>query len=141
VIYKMHGDIEHAHEAILSRDDYERYHQTHGPFITALSGDLVEKTFLFLGFSFTDPNLEFILSRIRTTFIHHQRQHFCIMRRRTQGSDETNLKSNLLHLRLNAQAGDLKRLTDVRQRRWAPTCFTAADGRGRARRRALGPVC
>mgnify|MGYP003362086040 CR=1 FL=1 len=57
VIYKMHGDIEHPNQAVLSRDDYEKYYQTHGPFVTALSGDLVEKTFLFLGFSFTDPNL------------------------------------------------------------------------------------
>jgi hypothetical protein len=83
VVYKMHGDIEHPDKAVLSKDDYERYHQTHGPFITALSGDLVEKTFLFLGFSFTDPNLDFILSRIRATFTPHQRQHYCIMRKRT----------------------------------------------------------
>ena len=48
---KMHGDIEHPDKAVLSKDDYERYHDTHGPFVTALSGDLVEKTFLFLGFS------------------------------------------------------------------------------------------
>jgi len=44
-------------ETVLTRDDYEQYHleQSRGPFVTALSGDLVEKTFLFLGFSFTDP--------------------------------------------------------------------------------------
>jgi NAD-dependent SIR2 family protein deacetylase len=88
VIYKMHGDIEHPDKAVLSKDDYERYHQTHGPFVTALSGDLVEKTFLFLGFSFTDPNLDFILSRIRTTFTHHQRQHYCIMRKRPRAKKE-----------------------------------------------------
>lgn len=84
VVYKMHGDIEHPDKAVLSKDDYERYHRTHGPFITALSGDLVEKTFLFLGFSFTDPNLDFILSRIRATFTNHQRQHYCIARKRTR---------------------------------------------------------
>jgi SIR2-like domain len=47
VIYKMHGDIEHPADAILTKDDYERYHRTHGPFISALAGDLVEHTFLF----------------------------------------------------------------------------------------------
>jgi len=88
IVYKMHGDIEHPDKAILSKDDYERYHRTHGPFITALSGDLVEKTFLFLGFSFTDPNLDFILSRIRATFTQHQRQHYCITRRRSKHKGE-----------------------------------------------------
>jgi hypothetical protein len=88
VVYKMHGDIEHPDRAVLSKDDYERYHDTHGPFVTALSGDLVEKTFLFLGFSFTDPNLDFILSRIRVRFTKHQRQHYCVMRRRTRLKDE-----------------------------------------------------
>ena len=89
VVYKMHGDIEHPDKAVLSKDDYERYHDTHGPFITALSGDLVEKTFLFLGFSFTDPNLDFILSRIRTRFTPHQRQHYCITKRRTRRKGES----------------------------------------------------
>jgi hypothetical protein len=88
VVYKMHGDIEHPDKAVLSKDDYERYHDTHDPFITALSGDLVEKTFLFLGFSFTDPNLDFILSRIRTRFTKHQRQHYCIARKRVRRTGE-----------------------------------------------------
>jgi hypothetical protein len=88
VVYKMHGDIEHPDKAVLSKDDYERYADTHGPFITALSGDLVERTFLFLGFSFTDPNLDFILSRIRTRFTKHQRQHYCIAKRRSRAKGE-----------------------------------------------------
>jgi hypothetical protein len=88
VVYKMHGDIEHPDRAVLSKDDYERYPDTHGAFVTALSGDLIEKTFLFLGFSFTDPNLDFILSRIRTRFTKHQRQHYCLTRRRTRQQGE-----------------------------------------------------
>ena len=89
IVYKMHGDADHAAEAVLIRDDYERYHVTMQPFITALSGDLVSKTFLFLGFSFTDPNLEYILSRVRIQYGRDQRQHHCILQRATQGSDET----------------------------------------------------
>lgn len=82
ILYKMHGDIEHPDDAVLTKDDYERYHRTHGPFITALAGDLVEQTFLFLGFSFTDPNLDYVLGRIRATFERNQRRHFCIMKKR-----------------------------------------------------------
>jgi hypothetical protein len=89
VIYKMHGDVDHPDDAVLTKDDYEKYHVDHMPFITALSGDLVSKTFLFLGFSFTDPNLDYILSRIRITFDRSQRQHYCIFKRRARESNET----------------------------------------------------
>ncbi|MNZ37967.1 hypothetical protein D3C78_554280 [compost metagenome] len=89
VVYKMHGDVEHASEAVLIRDDYERYHLEMQPFITALSGDLIAKTFLFLGFSFTDPNLEYILSRVRIQFAKDQRQHYCILRKASKEGDES----------------------------------------------------
>lgn len=80
VIYKMHGDVAHPGDAVLTRDDYEKYHVNMQPYITALSGDLVSKTFLFLGFSFTDPNLEYILSRVRVYYGQDQRQHHCILK-------------------------------------------------------------
>ena len=47
VLYKMHGDIENPQETTLTKDEYEKYPFTHAPFVTALSGDLVSKTFLF----------------------------------------------------------------------------------------------
>jgi Sir2- and TIR-associating SLOG family/SIR2-like domain len=109
VVYKMHGDIEHPDKAVLSKDDYERYHQTHGPFITALSGDLVEKTFLFLGFSFTDPNLDFILSRIRATFTQHGRQHYCITRKRTRRPGERTKDFEYAQTKQNLVTQDLLR--------------------------------
>ncbi len=48
VVYKMHGDVHHAADAILTKKDYEFYYRTHEHFITALSGDLISKTFLLL---------------------------------------------------------------------------------------------
>ncbi|HAG10308.1 MAG TPA: hypothetical protein DCK76_02725, partial [Desulfotomaculum sp.] len=65
VVYKMHGDVSQVHKAVITRDDYEKYELTHSLFTTALQGDSVSKTFLFIGFSFNDPNLNYILSRIR----------------------------------------------------------------------------
>ncbi|WP_454774733.1 SIR2 family protein [Janthinobacterium tructae] len=88
IVYKMHGDSDHASDAILTRDDYEKYHLKMQPFITALSGDLVSKTFLFVGFSFTDPNLEYILSRVRISYGNDQRQHYCILRRASRNEKE-----------------------------------------------------
>ncbi len=85
VIYKMHGDVTHPDDAILTKEQYEQYHQTHEPFINALTGELTTKTFLFLGFSFTDPNLDYVLSRLKFRFNKSQRQHYCIVKRHVLG--------------------------------------------------------
>jgi hypothetical protein len=61
VLYKIHGDISRPHDVVLTKDDYESYYI----FTTVLQDYLVSKTFLFIGFSFDNPNLEYILSRIR----------------------------------------------------------------------------
>jgi hypothetical protein len=89
IVYKMHGDIDHAAEAVISKDDYEEYPLKMSAFVSALRGDLVEKTFLFLGFSFTDPNIDYILSRVRAQYERHQRHHYCILRSVSRGTDES----------------------------------------------------
>lgn len=81
VVYKMHGDVEHPDQAVITKDDYERYATDRAPFVTALSGDLVSRTFLFLGFSFKDPNLDYVLARIRIHMERNGRRHYCVMRK------------------------------------------------------------
>lgn len=86
VVYKMHGDVSDPANAILSKQQYEQYYRTHEAFITALSGDLTAKTFLFIGFSFTDPNLDYVLSRLH---VHAgDRQHYCFMKKETKASSD-----------------------------------------------------
>jgi hypothetical protein len=109
VVYKMHGDVEQADKAVLTRDDYERYATTHAPFITALTGDLVERTFLFLGFSFTDPNLDYVLARIRSRFEKNQRQHFCIVKSRSKLPNESDAEFTYARTRQQLVAQDLLR--------------------------------
>lgn len=81
VVYKMHGDISEPSKTVLIKDDYEKYHMSRSAFITALTGDLVSKTFLFLGFSFSDPNIDYVLSRIRAGYDINMRTHYCFMKR------------------------------------------------------------
>ena len=81
IVYKMHGDKEHPSDTVIIKEDYELYFRKYAPFITALNGDLISKTFLFIGFSFTDPNLDYILSRIRVEYgSESQRTHYAIMK-------------------------------------------------------------
>lgn len=109
VVYKMHGDAEHPQEAVLTRDDYESYGQKHMGFVNALVGDLTGKTFLFIGFSFTDPNLDQVLSQLRLRYQSAQREHFCLIRVPHRGdfkSDEDFAYAGVRHRHFVA---DLKR--------------------------------
>ena len=77
----MHGDISNPNQTVLIKDDYEKYFLTGQAFITALTGDLISKTFLFLGFSFSDPNIDYVLSRIRASYVKNMRTHYCFIKR------------------------------------------------------------
>lgn len=80
IVYKMHGDKDSPDEAILTKDDYETYNDKKELFSTALRGDLLSKTFLFIGFSFDDPNLEYILSRIKVLLKDNTPTHYCFFK-------------------------------------------------------------
>lgn len=109
VVYKMHGDIDHPAEAVISKDDYESYPLKMGAFLSALRGDLVEKTFLFVGFSFTDPNIDYILSRVRVQYEQHQRHHYCIQRAVSKADGETDEAFKHRRLKQDYFIKDLKR--------------------------------
>jgi hypothetical protein len=79
-IYKMHGDKTDPSNAILTKEDYETYDSKRELFTIALKGDLALKTFLFLGVSFADPNIVYILSRVRQLLRSNGRKHFCLLK-------------------------------------------------------------
>lgn len=88
VVYKMHGDAKHPDSAVLTKDDYESYINSRPLFRTALQGDLISKTFLFVGFSFEDPNLDYVLSQIRLLLGESAREHYCFFEKVAQHNGE-----------------------------------------------------
>ena len=88
VVYKMHGDASLPNQAVLIKDDYEKFHLTRNDFFNTLRGNLLTKRFLFLGFSFSDPNIDYILSRIRASYSENQREHFCILKKVQKAKNE-----------------------------------------------------
>jgi hypothetical protein len=91
-IFKMHGDVSAPQNAVLTKEDYETYAENRELFTIRLKGDLITQTFLFLGFSFTDPNIDYVLSRIRSLLGHNTPDHYCIMRRPERPADMTGEK-------------------------------------------------
>lgn len=81
IVYKMHGDVNHPANAVLTKEDYELYEYHRPLFRTALKGDLVSKVFLFIGFSFEDPNLDYILGQIHSLLGERVPNHYCFFKR------------------------------------------------------------
>lgn len=81
IVYKMHGDVNRPAHAVLTKEDYELYEYRRPLFRTALKGDLVSKVFLFIGFSFEDPNLDYILSQIHSLLGENVHDHYCFFKR------------------------------------------------------------
>lgn len=109
VIYKMHGDVSLPHDAVVTKDDYETYETKRQLFSTALRGDLVSKTFLFIGFSFDDPNLAYILARIRILLGKNRRTHYCLLRRVQETDFSEKEDYEYARARQDLQVEDLQR--------------------------------
>ncbi|HEK9647270.1 TPA: SIR2 family protein, partial [Streptococcus equi subsp. equi] len=89
IVYKLHGDVETPEDAVITRSDYEEFgYNKRKLFREVLEGDLLTKTFLFLGFSFEDPNFNYVIGRLRVLLDEkNTRKHYCIMKR-VQDADE-----------------------------------------------------
>ncbi|BCS85029.1 hypothetical protein prwr041_09220 [Prevotella herbatica] len=109
VIYKMHGDVDHPENSVLTRDDYESYYHEKTPFINTLSGDLMTKTFLFIGFSFSDPNFSYICSHLRTHLKTNMREHYCFLKNNMEADYENSDDYKYAQKKLSYFINDLER--------------------------------
>lgn len=109
VIYKMHGDVDHVADAVLTKDDYVKYDQEHPFFRSVLQGDLISKTFLFIGFSFEDPDLDAILGQIKLLLNENIRNHYCFMKTVTRADCKDDEDYGYQKARQDLSEEDLKR--------------------------------
>ncbi|MDO5041840.1 MAG: SIR2 family protein, partial [Peptoniphilus sp.] len=94
IVYKMHGDADSPEDAVITRSDYEEFgYNKRKLFREVLEGDLLTKTFLFLGFSFSDPNFNYVIGRLRVLLEESKtRKHYCIMKRVSDKEDDFKYK-------------------------------------------------
>lgn len=109
ILYKMHGDIANPAKAVITKDDYEKYEIDHRLFRTALQGDLINKTFLFIGFSFEDPNLRYVLSQIKALIGENIRTHYCFFEKIKRENYDNDDDYNYSRIKQELRVEDLLR--------------------------------
>lgn len=92
-LYKMHGEASKIHDVIITRRDYEGYNDKYQIFSDQFQCHYASKTFLFLGFSFSDPNINFLLGQIKNRYGEDMPIHFYI----TKKEDDAYLKQRQKH--------------------------------------------
>lgn len=80
-VLKMHGDASDPDRIVITAEDYERYESDNPALLIRLRNDLISKSFLFLGFSFADPNLMLILGQLRQVVGDGPKQHYAIFKK------------------------------------------------------------
>lgn len=64
IVYKCHGDCNHPNSIVITQQDYECYQLKSFNFTNALFNELASSTVLFLGYSFSDPDINNILATL-----------------------------------------------------------------------------
>ena len=68
-LFKMHGSVDRLEDIVIATDDYELYRSTRGAFLPLLQAHMSSFSMLFVGLSFTDPNMRHVFSLIRESFV------------------------------------------------------------------------
>lgn len=89
-VIKMHGSIAAnstwEQPPIITRSDFERYESDHPRTWTVLRSSYMSRTMLFLGFSFSDANVEILLRLARTLGTAHGDRHIAVMKTPSGGT-------------------------------------------------------
>ncbi|MFC5822184.1 SIR2 family protein [Nonomuraea harbinensis] len=101
-VMKMHGSLSRELQPgwlsapVITRRDYEEYEALHPRMWSLLQATFLTRSFLFLGFSFTDPNVEVLLRLSRALRSIGTPEHFTVLRR---PSDPENARLHDLRVR------------------------------------------
>ena len=92
IVYKMHGDITDITRTVIAKHDYEDYNKTRELFSNAFKADFVSRTMVFIGFSFNDPNLDYLISRIRSIQLGNKKPDYYFIKKDTDAKKHNRQK-------------------------------------------------
>jgi len=92
VLHKLHGDVDRPADAVITRTDYEEFVDKHEILLAKLKGEMCSRTFLFLGYSFSDTDIMHILTRIKLFYKGKTpKNHYGILERVKQKPGESDV--------------------------------------------------
>lgn len=79
-IIKMHGCMHNSNrnDIIITQSDYEDFFEKKTAITQRLRMDLLQKSFLFIGYGYNDPNIQNIITEARRLSGNNTRQHYLI---------------------------------------------------------------
>jgi len=87
-VLKFHGSVDDIETIVISEADYRGFFRKRPVLRNLLGGLLVEKTFIFLGYSLEDPDFDQIYHEITTSLGDFQRLSYAVQRKPDDFSDE-----------------------------------------------------
>ena len=108
-LLKIHGCISKSHhdEIIITQEDYEDFLDNKPAISQRLCNDLLKKSFLFIGYSYRDPNIRNIMISARRLAKRTTQEHYLII---DKPKDEKAEVLREKERRMNLWCKDLKRL-------------------------------
>lgn len=80
-VLKVHGCAERNRELVLTSADFEDFPQKRAAFAERLRHDLVNQSFLFVGYGYGDPSIRTVITQVRHLTKGSLRQHFMLTRK------------------------------------------------------------
>lgn len=92
-LFKLHGSYERSDTITLTMDDYRNLHHQ-SSYIDLLKNIFLSKTVLFTGFSYSDPDIEFIVSELAYNFKSENRMHYLLVPQNSYNNLEQDYMKN-----------------------------------------------
>ena len=109
-IIKMHGSYDELDSVVLTSSDYDKYFATHPLISEQFSASLVNRSFLFIGYSYNDPDIRSIMTEAQVK-LHGTQNHYLITRAPQRDCpDESNKDFEYRQLMFNSWKTELNRL-------------------------------
>ena len=94
-VYKLHGDIHNVSKCVLTTEDYEDCVEENSLMFSTLKANLANKSFLFLGYSFSDFDIRNIITRVVRKLDKNGPKHYYITKK-IEGEGRDAIIQNLM---------------------------------------------
>jgi hypothetical protein len=94
-IVKMHGDLRHEEQIVITAEDYSNYLNNYPVIATHLAAQLITKTALFIGYSLSDPDFNNIRHVVQSRLGRFQRMAYVLAFDKAPEEIDSQFKENL----------------------------------------------